>query len=112
MILMTGLLCTLLLFGAAPKTAQMRACAVETFPLVTTAEPPDPDAGFGDLPEPPSAADAKEDVEAILQEANREKEEIREKTDVSGTRRGLVFAGVIVIGICAVGFFFFKYKQP
>ena len=110
-LILTGLLCALLLIGTAPKTALLRPCALETFPGATTPEPTDPDAGFNGLPEPPSAADAKEDVEAVLQEVEQEKEEYRENTDISGVRTGMIIGAVILIGICGAAIYFFKFRN-
>ena len=108
---LTALLCAGMLFGAGMKMPVQRVSAAETFPGVTTPEPMDPDAGFGDLPEPPSAADAKEDVEDILAEVETEKEAYREETDVRGVRTGMLLGGIVLIGICGVAVYYFKFKK-
>lgn len=106
-LVLAGLLCAAMLSGACLKPAQMRVFAEE--PVIGADE--DPDAGYGDLPAPPSAADAKEDVEAVLQEVEQEKEEYRENTDVSGVRTGMILGAVILVVICGAAIYFFKLKN-
>ena len=110
--IMTGMLCALMLCAFSAGSPQLRPKAAETILAVTTApQATDPDAEFGDLPEPPSAADAENDVQAVLAEAEQEKEQLRENADIQGTRYGLFIGGAILVGLCAVAVYYFKFNK-